>query len=762
MQIAQTASVCEEPPRADARPDELPHAPHIRLLPDTLTDPEPRWKRHLFLALAVAITAGYLLLLLSYFAAASPGVDQNGYLVGGKRLALTGSSGFKPTNPFEYVGFMWVMAGDPEKGDVWYYPKYPLGLPLLNAIPLWIDWEQGKVWAMYVSPVCTALSLLAIFLLVRQIASSFVALLAALLLGINGNTLTLANMPWSHGPALMFVGWGMYVLLRWWQTGAIWRGLLAGFLLGYAVTVRYTEGLLLLPLLAAVLCTLRYRQITSLPWWRAAAAIAIAAGATWLRLHLHGKGVPWIATAAGLLTVAVLAPWWRIRSSLRSWEPLRGLLVAGLVVTVVLMRVPGELILPRDDAGKLLYFESYELQALIILSLTFAGLILFVYAPAVWRRAMVPLVGWAVPVLWLVGFNWFAMGSITGYDSTNESTAFTSAEFGRKWEFMVQQLYDYGAFFILPFTVMGLAVMWRWNWRIALMSLLWLVPGLLLYASYYWGMDLVGMAYLRFFLTLLPAMIIPALWYLRHGSWWNIVGNAETRGSIAMPIACGLIVGIATTLSLRNTLPTLERDLAVNSNLQFTCDAIVQNVPAGSVVFTDQRMAMYGLLNFLQWKGDYELYAADAFNTGGGVMTRGPADPDRPAPRQFARRNFMRDHVYRGKSDADLIREQHSIVHNALQADQPRRVFAILPTNWVPVFQGRFIARSNFEWKLQRQWNEPLTPVMERNPPPLMPRPRNFGQGRGPTTWQLFEITLKPSSPPGPAAPATTAPIASR
>ena len=36
----------------------------------------------------------------------------------------------------------------------------------------------------------------------------------------------------------------MYFLLRWWQTASILRGMLAGLFLGYAVTIRYTEGLL--------------------------------------------------------------------------------------------------------------------------------------------------------------------------------------------------------------------------------------------------------------------------------------------------------------------------------------------------------------------------------------------------------------------------------------------------------------------------------------------------------------------------------------
>ena len=62
--------------------------------------------------------------------------------------------------------------------------------------------------------------------------------------------LSFAEQPLSHGPALCMVTWGMYFLLRWWQTESIWRGTLAGLCLGYAVSIRYTEGLLLIPLAA--------------------------------------------------------------------------------------------------------------------------------------------------------------------------------------------------------------------------------------------------------------------------------------------------------------------------------------------------------------------------------------------------------------------------------------------------------------------------------------------------------------------------------
>ena len=61
-------------------------------------------------------------------------------------------------------------------------------------------------------------------------------------------SLQFANIPGSHAPAPCFVVWGIYFLLCWWQSGRLHLGLAAGFLLGFAVTIRYTERFLLFPL----------------------------------------------------------------------------------------------------------------------------------------------------------------------------------------------------------------------------------------------------------------------------------------------------------------------------------------------------------------------------------------------------------------------------------------------------------------------------------------------------------------------------------
>src|SRR5207247_5081711 len=55
--------------------------------------------------------------------------------------------------------------------------------------------------------------------------------------------------------------------------------------------------------------------------------------------------------------------------------------------------------------------------------------------------AAAPVIGWIAPVAALVLFNWFTVGHLTGYDSTNESSGFSIKYFVDKWDFAVSQIF---------------------------------------------------------------------------------------------------------------------------------------------------------------------------------------------------------------------------------------------------------------------------------------------------------------------------------
>jgi len=240
-----------------------------RQLPLLIVEPSPyRW---VLVAVAITICGLYAFALGSLWAPADGGVDQNAYLVGGRMIASHFSTRYDPPNPFAYIGQMFDRS---VKGN--FYPKYPFGLPLLYAICIWtLGSAKAMTAAFLVSPVSAVMAVLGMFFLARLIAGSFAGVMAAILLATSQVTMELANNPNSHASCMAFIVWGMYVLIRWWQTGALWRGILGGFLIGYAGTIRYSEGLLVLPIAVACASRLRWKD------WRSYLRCAVP-GLAWL------------------------------------------------------------------------------------------------------------------------------------------------------------------------------------------------------------------------------------------------------------------------------------------------------------------------------------------------------------------------------------------------------------------------------------------------------------------------------------------------
>jgi 4-amino-4-deoxy-L-arabinose transferase-like glycosyltransferase len=646
-------------------------------------DAETRAKRWGFLLLALLFIfspaikvrdrqifpGGYLSWILAYNASAHPGVDQNGYQVGGKLFADTFSTGTQPPSPFSYVGWMWVVTK-----DGWFYPKYPLGLPVINAALIWIGGrEHGVNWAYLVSPYAIAFSLLAMFFMARMAAGSFAGFVAMILLGMSPATLILANNSNSHAPCLAFVTWGMLLVLWWWQHGSWWRGLLGGFLLGYAVTIRYTEGLLLVPLLFVCLTRVRWRSLQS------------------------------------------------------------------------------------------------------------------------WIRCGIPVIGWAVPCVLLVAYNLGAMGTITGYDTTNESTGFSVDNFKKTWEFAVAQLHDIGLYFVLPLALLGMLLVVRWNWKLGVFMLLWFFPGTLLYFSYYWGLNTPGVAYLRFFLTLFPPAIFAVAWLMHHAerrvdeisltakrrvamtvlTMIVVVGGAYgahllwkdelnlpaciaiacvaalipagilgAGAGITRPIAAGLVVAIASGVATYQNIGGLERDFTININLAYLGDQVYSQLPTRGATGSPAMLLADGrqMLNYLQFKGDYECYSPDAFTPRGGRQRIRKEDQDAPNPLQPDRIEKARA-LYEGKSEADLAREFEKTVLASLRSG--RKAYALVTRTEREWFRKTFITDKVTFIKVS-YWRDPV-----QMSPAAKVALNNMGAARWwlgygeKRDWELWEIRLK-------------------
>jgi hypothetical protein len=764
---------------------------------------------------AVLLAIGWYFVFHAYWAPAHDGVDQNGYLVGGRMFADHLSTGMEPADwKYGFVGRMWI-------GTPWmtYYPKYPIGLPIIYAgtlelgwialgraiafalnsicwslIPVLIfislrttlqwQWRQLGIWrtpicvaitfivtlvamrivlgplsrlpidgpsvgvelAYLVCPMCTLLGLVATFQLVRLVAGSFGAILAMIAVACSPVTLELANNSNSHASSLFCVSWGMFLLIRWWQSGGTARACLAGFLLGYAVTIRYTEGLLLLPLVLAAL----------------------------LR-------APWRCRRA-MIETALLLAWW------------------------------------------------------------------------------------AIPVMFLLCFNLGAFGSLTGYDSTNESTGFSWQYFQTHWDTTTRQFYNSGLFFILPVAVAGLVVMFVQHWRMALLLASWIVPSLIVYTAYYWAPDNVTTAYLRFYLTIFPALamagfwlmarVIPAamaprgeaagmrrgviisalvfallgscvlsfalggvrwerdhpsqvaeppgpgplgrrppmagmnrradaealkaereedlqwfsdgsIYVLRHlppwvalaavglaliygGAWWlggrtwSVLGaDARTGAAVA---GAGLLALIGAAMSIYIAIPEIESQLRGKLQQAVAANVLVDEIgaPPGSVVFGDEMM-----LKHLQFVGDYQLYNVAQF-TVEFVRSLAPErfDPDQPQPLQPERGQMLFSLLHKYNQN-QLQTEERRIVDRALA--QGKRVYVMVRSGQVAGIRGRFFPGNRYKTVQRAIWQEPPDlepPIPPRRPgqpfggPPPPPRPP-----QQPQSWVVMEVLPLPPRP---------------
>lgn len=583
------------------------------------------------LTLAGVVVLTFSFLLFHSWLPVHGGVDQNGYMVGGKQLATTGSMALRPRridtgqiDPFQFVSSMWV-GFDLGSSEERFIPKYPVGLPLIYAGMLKLGGaSSGVVLVHLVSPISMALALLGVFFLARLILSSIPALAVLILLAVSPATIALTNNPNSHAATLLLVIWGMYLVMLWWKGGSIIWGILGAMLAGAATSIRYTEGLLVLP-------------------------------------------------------IAIMA----------------------------LLRVYDA----KPRSGRTL------LQSIAVLT------------------------AWSVPVAALLWHNRVAMGAWTGYDPTNESTGFALKYFADNWDTMLRQLYQMGLMLLFPLALAGLVTSFVWHWRLALVLAAWILPSLLLYTAYYWAPDGQTVGYSRFFLTIMPPMSICAigvlLWPVQHAALAH-PAVSHRRMRTAVVLATMLLLAVSVAMGIATAQPTIETDYKTRKNIQQRADAVLRNVPPGSVLFCDAR----GLTEHLQLVTDYVLYAPE-------VLTRLMVDrfndrnADDPSPMDPGRARYLTE-LLRNKTQTDLDAMREEIVTRSLASG--KRVFIFT--------QGNQGVRRAPGWRFSARSKLTMTPIMEGIDAEAISRPlpngrpmammrRNLPTTMPRSTWQIMEITLR-------------------
>jgi 4-amino-4-deoxy-L-arabinose transferase-like glycosyltransferase len=481
--------------------------------------------------------------------------------------------GFVPSSPFEFVSRMSVMTepfgpADPAKpAEYRIYAKYPPGYPLMAAFA-----RKAWGWAgMYmVNPICTVLACFMAYFLFRQVVSPFMSLLGVLWLACNPLVIFYANDANSHSSALLCSVVGFWGLLSWMKTKETWRAWVGGFALGYACTIRYSEFLLVLPVLFAAAVNFRWN------WKRAMGSVSV-------------------------------------------------------------------------------------------------------------------ILAWAIPVAALALVCWISFGAPwkTGYAYCKESTGFgwkyLTGDLGDpamhkigNWETFVQQLNHTALFLLWGPALVGLfALMGSW-WRLGVTLALWVLPQTILYMLYYWAPGgETSISYMRFFMTLMPGLILAGLWAMERGlaklpgeKWaslvmitmlaaavlvagalylnqepikggWALVGNVAAAvghmvmtwkglagtlvivgltaaiwlweremaaGKVAMAMGAGVITAFGCGVNLYNISMPVESLYTQSVGLRDTIDNTRALLPAGSVLFSDD-----SILNQMDCVGGWKLVNTKLF-----------------------------------------------------------------------------------------------------------------------------------------------------
>jgi 4-amino-4-deoxy-L-arabinose transferase-like glycosyltransferase len=186
----------------------------------------------------------YIALQIKNFVPSYTEADIDGYLWLTKRIATLQPLAIADNSPFHFQDHLWVQT---HKGLV--TTKFAPGSALLMA-PFYFVF--GDVGPFLVPPLAGILTLIAAFLLFRRWMGPVAALLAVLCVALNPLFLIYTSYILTHAVDMCLVTCGMLFLFRYLDTPRISDAIGAGLTLGFAVTVRHANALLLLPLLAVI------------------------------------------------------------------------------------------------------------------------------------------------------------------------------------------------------------------------------------------------------------------------------------------------------------------------------------------------------------------------------------------------------------------------------------------------------------------------------------------------------------------------------
>jgi len=526
--------------------------------------PEALPRRYVVLGLVFALGLAILVMSWWYVPGYGAGVDEASYFLAAKGLATHFDPAYYNDDPLVFVPENMVEA----RPGV-FYPKYPIGYPLLCAIAYRIG---GPGAAFLISPILLIAALLGVFFLGRLFLNNLFALVAVFFMALHPAVLHYGVAALSHAADLACSTWCIFFACWWYKKPGWGKALAAGTLLGYAISIRYTEALLALPV--------------------------------------------------GFLLLARVWDAWR--------KPAGG--------------------------GR----------------------------PTAWRKmilhAAAGAAGGLIGILPLLWYHWSAFGSPfkTGYALTGEAAAFSVSSFVHHFPLALRTLAGFatGLSLFLPLGVLAMAVGLRKQFRPAFFFILWCVPTLLLYSAYYWVNAEEPVLYVRFFLTLFPAFVLPALMLVDRLAGKRRVVRYVAAGAIVLLSAFNLLSGRGEDRFTGTAFP----DVAA-------AELIQQALPPDAVIVADGFSA-FSIVYYTDTTVLYPGYFSDRWVT----ERLRPAEPDRPADFNPLRRERFAARV-EGKSGEEL---DELLRQRLLAFARDHRTLALVTMSysdpWYIVLSGAFDA----------------------------------------------------------------------
>jgi len=240
---------------------------------------------------------------------------------------------------------------------------------------------------------------------------------------------------------------------------------------------------------------------------------------------------------------------------------------------------------------------------------------------------------------------------------------------------------------------------------------LWILPPVLLYTAYYWAPQGEGLGYLRFFVSVCPALIVCALILLCE------VVPPRPVWSVAL----GLFIAVAATFNLRAAIKEAATQADRLRQTQTLWTTVRQFVPDGAII-----VATGGLLDSVEYVGNYELYSFETFDRKLLTWRTGVLKKEGPAP--FQRRKAEELENALGKlTDSQLATLQRSLLTSNVAAG--RMVVVIASPDQLRAARGRLGDAFTYE-RLTEWYQVSFTKDDELRPAPmalyrLQPRTKN-------------------------------------